>query len=373
MTKVETRDTSEMELTSEAGLPRRLLLQRLAAGASLAVAAGSPVLAQDGTAPAPPNGAAAQRPEPEPDETTAKFIGLMKQLSNWNRWGPDDQMGTVNLITPAKRKAALALVREGVTFSMERDLDLKKSADNTQPVVLDVIRPGKGQPPNKFKQGGTADTLFLAYHNFVQTHMNALAHFMYDQKMYNGRSQDMVTKEDGAIVNNIMAFKNGVVTRGVLYDIPRHRGVDWLEPGELVYPDELEAWEKKSGAKVGKGDVIMVRTGRSLRREKLGPWQLSLGIAGLHMDCAEWLHERDVAIAGSDGDLDARPSKVTGIGAPLHTLCLAAMGTPLFDEMDLELVGQEAAKRKRWEYAVFAAPMAVPGGTGSVINPIAMF
>ena len=353
----------------EVDLPRRLLLQRMTAGASIIATAGSSALAQ-GAAPGAVNGAPAL---PESDATTAKFIGLMSELSNWNRWGPNDEKGTVNLITPAKRKSALALVREGETFSMERDLDMKKSVDNPDPIVLDVVHPGKGQVLNASKGGYTADTLFVAYHNYVQTHMNALSHFLYDRKMYNGYSQDTVTVETGAQKNNIMNFKNGIVSRGVLMDMARHKGVDWLEPGDAIYPEDLEAWEKTARVKVQPGDVMLVRTGRSLRREMLGPWPLSDGLAGLHMDCAKWMHQRGVAIAGSDGDQDVKPSRVTGIGAPIHTLCLVAMGMPVFDEMDLEVIGQEAAKRKRWEFAVMAAPLAVPGGTGSVLNPIAIF
>jgi kynurenine formamidase len=365
MTSVETGNSH-----SEIDLHRRLLLQRMAAGASLAVAAGSPVLAQNAPAGA---AAPAPQPEPEPDATTAKFISLLSELSNWNRWGPDDQMGTVNLITPAVRKAALALAREGVTFSMERDLELTKTADNPTPIVLTVTRAGKGQVPTKFKGGGTADTQLMNYHNFVVTHMNALSHFLYDGKMYNNRSQDLVTKEDGAIQNNIMAFKNGIVTRGVLMDMARHKGVDYLDPGTAIFPEDLDAWEKKARVKIGAGDVILVRTGRWARRDAKGPWPVSEGLAGLHVSCAKWMHARDVAILGGDDAQDVLPSRVEGVSQPVHTLALVAMGMPIFDNLDLELIGREADRRKRWEFLVTAAPAAVPGATGSVLNPIATF
>jgi kynurenine formamidase len=351
--------------TCGVNLPRRLFMQRLAAGASLAAAAGSPALAQNA-----PAANAAPPPDPQLDATTAKFVALMSELSNWNRWGPDDQTGTVNLITPAIRKAAAALVREGVSFSMERDIELTKAADNPEPMTLNVVHPGKGQTS---KNGYTADTLLVVYHNYVQTHMNALSHFLYEGKMYNGFSQDLVTAENGAQKNNIMSFKNGVVTRGVLMDMARHKGMDWLEPGDAIFPADLEAWEKKAGINVQTGDIMFVRTGRSLRREKLGPWPLSDGLAGIHMDCAKWMHERGVAIVGSDGDQDVRPSRVKGVGAPIHTLCLVAMGMPVFDELDLELIGREADQRKRWEFLTIAAPLAIPGGTGSVLNPLAIF
>lgn len=360
--------TSKTPAISEFELQRRELLQRLATGASLAVAAGSPALAQNVGA-APP---ATQPSEPDPDETTARFLVLMKELSNWNRWGAEDQLGTLNLITPAKTRAALGLVREGVTVSMQRPLEMTKEVDNPTPPVLNMIRPGKGQAIGKFKTGGTASTLNLTYHNFVQTHMNALCHFLYDGKMYNGHSQDLVTPESGAIKNSIMSFKGGVVTRAVLLDMARHKGVDWLEPGEVFYPADLEACERKTGVRVSSGDVLLVRTGRTLRRQKLGPWPLAQGVAGMHMECAKWMHDRGVALVGGDGDQDVRPSRVTGISAPIHTLCHVAMGMSVIDEMDLEQITQEAAKRNRWAFCMMAAPLGIPGGTSSVINPLAL-
>jgi hypothetical protein len=159
----------------------RLLLQRMMAGASLAMAAGVPVLAQgrQGAAAAP----AAAQPVPAPDATTEKFVSLMRELSNWNRWGPNDEMGAVNLITPAKRMQAAALVREGAAFSMAGDAQMKTAVDLPQPIVLNVSHPGGGQAPNPFKTGGNADSQLIVYHNFVQTHMNALSHFTCDGKM----------------------------------------------------------------------------------------------------------------------------------------------------------------------------------------------
>jgi kynurenine formamidase len=345
-------------------LVRRLLLQRIAV-ASLLVSAGTRALGQ--------NAATGTGANTAPDATTAKFVALVDELSNWNRWGAEDEKGAVNLITPAKRKQALASVREGANFSMANDAQLKKAVDNPEPIVRDVFHPGKGQVPNASKVGYTGDTLTIAYHNYAQTHINSLCHFIYDGKLYNGYSQDNVTAEDGAIKNSILNFKHGIFTRGVLMDMARYKGVEWLEPGTAIYPEDLEGWEKRAGVKVQPGDMMIVRTGRWGRRAKLGPWPLSDGLAGLHMDCMKWVHQRDVSVLGSDGDQDVKPSLVTGIGSPVLTLSLVAMGMPVICEMDLELVGQEAEKRKRWEFLVNAVPAAIPGGTGSLINPIAIF
>ncbi len=368
-----TSDQANKNKGSEVNLPRRALLQRLAAGASLAATGAAPVLAQNAPATPAPAPANPPAPLPDPDATTARFISLMSSCSNWNRWGADDQMGAVNLITPAKRKKAVALVREGVSFSMARDAETKPAVDNNAPIIRKTIRAGKGQVPNKFKTGGTADTFFIQYHGYAHTHMDTLCHFLYDQKMYNGYSQDNVTEEDGALKNSILNYKNGIMTRGVLMDMARYKGVDWLEPGTAITPDDLEGWEKQARVKVQPGDVMLVRTGRWARRDKLGAWPINQGLAGLHMECAEWMHKRDVSIIGGDDAQDVLPSRVTGISQPIHILSIVAMGMPIFDNLDLELIGREAEKRKRWEFLVTAAPAAVPGATGSVLNPIATF
>jgi len=302
--------------------------------------------------------------------TRADFDQMMTQLSNWNRWGKDDQMGAVNLITPAKRKQAVAEVKEGVSFSMARSAELEKAVDNNQPIISKMTRVGVGQPPTG--PGGTGDTFFISYHGYVHTHMDTLCHFLYNGKMYNGYSEDEVT-EKGANKNSILNFKNGIVTRGILMDIARLKGVDYLEPGTKIYPEDLDAWEKKAHIKVGSGDVVFVRTGRWARRDAKGAWPVSEGLAGLYITCAKWLHDRNVAILGGDGAQDVLPSGIEGIPQPIHELVLVAMGMPIFDNCDLELISKEAEKRQRWEFLVTASPAAVPGATGSVLNPIATF
>jgi kynurenine formamidase len=237
------------------------------------------------------------------------------------------------------------------------------------PIIRKTIRTGASQP--KTGIASTSDTFFISYHGMAHTHMDSLCHFVYDGKIYNGYSSDTVG-EDGAAKNSILNFKNGIITRGVLMDMARYKGVDWLEPGTPIYPEDLEGWEKKAGVKVQAGDVMIERTGRWARRDALGPWPPQQ-LAGLHMSCAPWMHARDVSILGGDDAQDVLPSQVTGVSQPIHALCIVAMGMPIFDNLDLELVGREAEKRKRWDFLVTASPAAVPGATGSVLNPIATF
>lgn len=317
---------------------------------------------------------------PQRQEITQEdFDRMMKDLSNWGRWGKDDQMGAVNLITPAKRKAALRLVTEGFSVSMARNAETEPAPDNPQPIVRGGGRGGaanaksggqKNPPPDV---SAVVDTFFIAYHGYAHTHMDSLAHFFYKGQMYNGYSRDEFTEERGAAKNGILNWKNGILTRGVLMDIPRLKGVEYLEPGTRIYPEDLDAWEKKAHVRVGPGDVVLIRTGRWARRDAKGPWPASAGFAGLYATCARWLHSRDAAILGSDAAEDVLPSGVPGISQPIHELVLVAMGMPIFDNCDLEQVSKEAQKRNRWDFLITAAPAAVPNATGSVLNPIATF
>jgi kynurenine formamidase len=309
------------------------------------------------------DGLAAERPK-----TTADVDALVTELSNWGRWGKDDQLGTLNLITPAKRKEAVALVREGTSVSLARSVEKQSAVDNPEPFVQTML-------PNA--NGGVSqwslDRYSVAYHGYAHTHLDALCHLFYRGKMYNGFSQDEVGP-NGAAKLSIHNVKSGIVTRGILFDIPRLRGVRFLEPGTPIYPEDLDAWEKHAGVKVTSGDVIFIRTGRWQRRAVMGPWDaLDPGIAGLHASCARWLKQRDVAMLGSDAASDVIPSGIPGMSHPIHLLALHAMGMNIFDNCDLEELSEVAQKLKRWEFLLTAAPMPVQGGTGSPLNPLATY
>jgi kynurenine formamidase len=292
----------------------------------------------------------------------------MTELSNWGRWGKEDQMGAVNLITPAKRKQAAGLVKDGVSVSLARSVETEKAADNGSPFVHTMTSTGK----NPLEGAYSMDLLSVSYHGWAHTHMDSLCHMFYKGKMFNGFSQEEVTAK-GAQKLAVTNFKNGILSRGILMDIPRLKGVSYLEPGTAIYPEDLEAWEKKAGVKVGSGDIVLIRTGRWRLRDTKGPWNISSKAAGLYASCARWLKSRDVAVLGSDGASDVMPSGVQGVNQPIHQLVLIAMGMPIFDNLDLEAVSEEAGKRQRWEFQLSAAPLAVTGGTGSPFNPIATF
>ena len=168
-------------------------------------------------------------------------------------------------------------------------------------------------------------------------------------------------------------LKNGIATRGILLDIPRLKGVPYLEPGMPVFVEDLEAWEKKAGLKVGAGDAIFLYTGRFLRREKEGPWDVARLAAGFHASVAPWIKARGVAFVGSDAVTDVRPNLVEGVQDPFHLLMLPALGVAIFDSLDLEAVAQTAARLNRWEFFLAVSPLAVSAGTGSPVNPMAIF
>lgn len=291
----------------------------------------------------------------------------MKELSNWGRWGANDQLGAVNLITPAVRRRAATLVKEGFSVSLSRDADRIKAADNSRPFEQRMI--STGADPNPMF---AMDTYVMSFHGASLTHLDAMSHMMQGGRLYNGYSQREVNGT-GAHQLAVDAYKAGFFSRGILMDIPRLKGVKYLELSTPIYPADLEAWEKMAGIKVGSGDIVFIRTGRWARRAEKGPWNTDQASAGLHVSCARWFRQRDIAVLGSDVHAELMPSPVAGIAYPVHQLLLIAMGVPMLDNCDLEPLSEAAAARKRWEFLLTAAPLSVPLGTGSPLNPIATF
>jgi kynurenine formamidase len=192
--------------------------------------------------------------------------------------------------------------------------------------------------------------------------------------MYNGFPASDV-KSIGAMRNSIIVAREGIVSRGVLLDVPRLRGVPWLPGGASIGPDELAAAEREQDVRVEPGDILLVAGGRDARREQEGPWNpIEGGLPGLHPECIPWLHERDVAVLGSDGVSDPLPGAgIPGWPIPVHQCCLVAMGVHLLDNLALDGLSEACAERRRWSFLLTVAPLRVEGGTGSPVNPIAVF
>jgi kynurenine formamidase len=304
--------------------------------------------------------------------TEADYNRALKELSNWGRWGNDDELGAANLITTAKRKQALALAKEGLTISMAHDVVQEKAAD--APNILERAL-GNVTPTgttDRYQYTGT-------YHGVIHSHLDAVdCHIMVDGKGYNGRPMEDITATGGCPKGNILALKDGVVTRGVLFDATRLPGKataqGWLDPGTAVHREDLEALEKLERVKVSAGDVILLYTGRWKRRAALGPWPNTMGFAGYHADVAYFLKERGVSFIAGDGPNDVQPSGLTPpIAIPLHRLALVAMGVSIFDNLDFERAVEEARRLNRYEFLFMAAPLRIDKGTGSPLNPLAIF
>ncbi len=291
----------------------------------------------------------------------AEFDALFQQVKNWGRWGADDQLGSANLVTVAKRKQAVALAKIGETVSLAHNPLTEKADDNASPFEQTMLR------------GNNMDRYAVSYHGYAHSHIDALCHILYKEQTYNGYARAEVNTDKGCAKLGIQNLKNGIVTRGILVDIPRLRNVPYLEPGTAVYVEDLEAWEKHAGVTIGPGDAVFLRTGRWLRREKLGPWNVGQSAAGLHASVAPWIKARGVAFLGSDVAEDVTPSMVEGVALPIHTLMITALGINLLDNQDLEAVGETAARLKRWEFMLMVAPVPVTGGTGFPVNALAMF
>ncbi len=287
-----------------------------------------------------------------------------KTLSNWGRFGDHDQLGALNLISDAKRTAAARLVRSGRTVSCARPLPTEPAPDNTNPVVHLMM--------GTASEGYGADYLALAPHGFATSHIDALCHIFHEGKLYNGYPATCVTAH-GAMELGIHELRGGIVSRGVLLDAPRARGVEYLEAGEPLFPDDLERAEQAAGLRVEAGDVLLVRTGRWVLREKRGPWNAMQEIAGLDASCLPWLHARGVAALGSDGISDVIPSRVAGQMMPIHSVGIVAIGLHLLDNLDLDELAAVCAAERRYAFLLTIAPLILLRGTGSPVNPIAIF
>jgi kynurenine formamidase len=308
---------------------------------------------------------------PRVDMTAQEFRELFDAVSNWGRWDDRAERGALNHLTPARTAAAARLVRSGTTITLSQPLKTEASIDVPEPADHHMtLLPGDdiGSGSLRFAK----DYVGVDYHNDGHSHVDAFCHVAFDGFLFDGSPAGSVTAR-GAHAGTIEILKDGLVGRGVLLDVTRTREVPWLEPGEHVFREDLEAAEHAQGARVGAGDILLVRTGHTRRLVELGPWDTPHAKAGLHPTAASFLAERRVAALGSDGNSDTAPSTTEGIGFPIHVLALNAMGVHLFDYLQFEDVARHCEAAQRWEFLFAAAPLRIVGGTGSPINPTAIF
>lgn len=315
-----------------------------------------------------PAAAGAQEPAPVP-MTRAQFDALFDRIDNAGRWGAEDARGTLNLIDADRRRAAVGEVRDGSSISLARQVVPGAVPGAFEPGIMDFIVVSDSiLGPSDGSVVWTVDRVGFVYHGWSVTHLDALSHLSYRGRGYNGRTERDSTGMP--LRNRVDAMRDGIVARGVLVDLPQLRGVPFLQPGSVITTEDLEAWERRAGVRVGRGDVMLLRSGR------WSPDAVAAGVsgsAGLHPAAAAWLHERGVAAVGDEGGTDLKSSLVSGISSPFHVLALVGLGMPLLENLDLERLAAEATSRSRWSFLFVAAPLDLRGGTGSPVNPLALF
>jgi len=291
-------------------------------------------------------------------------------------WGPHqdqdrahDEAGRLGAVTPDQVLAALGTVRRGVSVSLAHPLDSQSGPDNKKPALHHMTDLGDVEAP---EPSAHKDFIGLDYHGKAVSHLDALCHIGYRGHLFGGVSTADAFTSSGSTWAAVTALASGVLVRGVLIDLPRVHGVDWLEPGTPVHRDDLLEAETALGVEFGAGDAVLLRTGHDLRRRRLGPWDSGAASAGLHVDAMPLIAERGVALLGGDGDSDVRPSPVPGVHSPIHALALTALGITLLDNLNLEALSEQCAQQGRYEFLLVVAPLVVPRGTGSPVNPVAV-
>jgi kynurenine formamidase len=301
--------------------------------------------------------------------SAASFSALHDRLRRQVPWGAGDRRGALNHISPERLAAAAGEARLGRPFTLAAPL-ASSAPDNPEPATRHMKRL-PGEPSDVPGMSFAADQLVMNVHGDVDSHIDALCHVSYDGTLYNGVRPGAVTSQ-GARELSIEDVRNGIVGRGVLLDIPRLRGIRWLEPGDYVSAADLAAAETAQQVQAGPGDVLFVRVGHRRRRDELGPWDVAESRAGLHPEAMAYLAERQIAALGSDSNSDTAPSVVEGVAFPVHVLAIQAMGVHLLDYLQFEDLLPACEAAGRWTFLCVIAPLRLPGGTGSPVNPIAI-
>jgi kynurenine formamidase len=306
----------------------------------------------------------------KPAVGAAEFRALYERLQHVPPWGPADRRGALNHLTPDRVLAAAGEIRLGRTVSLAAPIETDLTLDQPEPAIHDMKgRPGEDADPEglTFAQ----DRLGINVHGDADSHIDALCHAMYLKTLYNGVPAAAVTRH-GADELSIEVARDGIAGRGVLLDIPRLRGVSWLEPGDLVTAEDLAQAAAAQRVTVGPGDLLFVRVGHRRRRGELGPWDAAAARAGLHPEALEFVAEREVAVLGSDSNSDVSPSVAEGVSHPVHVLAINALGLHLLDYLQFEDLVPLCERAGRWSFFCVIAPLRLPRATGSPVNPIAI-
>lgn len=304
-----------------------------------------------------------------------EVLGYLTSLSNKGRWGENDVLGTLNLITPEKRIAASRLVRSGRTVSCAWKFDTTYRGEPLGPPHRFMLRAGEGLEHRPGRQFHFSEYQAIVPHGARITHIDAPSHVSIDNTLYNGYPAANVTPETGAKVLDILPAAQGIVTRGILLDIPKHRGIDWLPEGEMVGVDEVQDVLAKEGLSLEAGDTLFLRTGNGRRMVEQGWQHLSSipGPGGYSVGCMPLFHEKDVAILGADMPNDRNQSDYSALTRPIHAIGINVMGMWLLDNCNLEDLAVACNEEGRADFQLFIAATPFVGATGCAVSPIAVF
>lgn len=296
-------------------------------------------------------------------------------LNNWGRWSEDDERGTLNYLSDETTLRALELVQTGTKVSCARPIGWEAAVDVPRPPQHYMIGSGdsyrRGEGPDRQV---AIDYFGLVFHGHTVTHIDSLAHFFWDGQAYNGRSSSVVSVSDGATELDVTAACEGVVTRGVLVDAPMLRGTECIERGDGVGLRDIKMAEDHCGFKVRTGDVLLMRTGQLGLRELRGPVDAYVsGSAGPKPELLPLLHDREVAVMGSDTGNDVQPSPYERFSNPVHQVGIVGMGLWILDNAWLDDLAVACEEAQRWEFMISILPLRLPRVTGSPVNPVAVF
>jgi kynurenine formamidase len=307
---------------------------------------------------------------------------LGARVSNWGRWGVDDEIGTPNTITPEKVASATALVRLGRVFSLAIPLDASGpqfgTAGRFNPIRT-MLASGAdaatgAQGPPEFAPGfGYADDI-VTMPLQCATHWDGLGHVFHDGRMYNNRPASLVTSR-GAQLNGVENLSSRIVTRGVLLDVARHRDVSALPGGEAITADELDRVAAAQGVEIEAGDALLVRTGFMSTYVARQDWRgyTDDDCPGLSYTAVEWLREKDVAAVASDTfRVEVKPFELPDVRSPFHLLAIVHMGLLLGEIFDLDGLTSSCEALGTWEFLFVALPLPFTGAVGSPVNPCAI-
>lgn len=307
-----------------------------------------------------------------------KLDSLIRQVSNWGRWGSEDERGTVNLITPARRLHAASLVRKGAVFSLAIpfDLDGVPQLPITRRINPHLWMLQTGTDLRAGVQGGAVDGWGYADEIFAMgthaaTHWDGLAHAFYDYKMYNNRDCTMVSVT-GATRNGIAKLSGDLVARGVLLDFPRLLGVEWLELDHRISVNEIERAFEAGRVEPMSGDILLMRTGNMHRARRNGGWENYAGTdePGFGIEVLPWLHEHEIAgVAIDNWGFEALPSGNPTIWLPVHAVGIVHMGLLLGENFSLDELAEDCATDGVYEFLFTGLPLPLTGAASGPVHP----